>query len=147
MDFRFRLVSDDDAKFMQALRNSKLREGQQQFTIEQSIAEDKRLSGRLFVAESRYDLCSDWNKVGSIMLVDRGGGYLGIPWAVLERGKGIGKRMVMAAAKAFPGPKRALIERDNLPSVRCAEAAGYKYAGYCEADNLLVYERGRIGAD
>lgn len=62
-----------------------------------------------------------------------------LSWTVAPaaRGKGIGKRMVAAAARQTSGPLRAEVKTGNVASARIAEAAGMRLES--EREGVLYF--------
>jgi len=151
MMYSFRLPDEDDKELMWEHQNEpeKLkrlgREGRK-FTRQEFDDGFEVKRGRSFIYRWFQ---SDHNApqigfvtVGGILLTDRLDGYLGIPWSLFPeyRGKGIGRTMVKEAVHAFPGPKLAKIEHHNIPSIRCAEYAGYKIKEITEKYVVMIWE-------
>ena len=64
-----------------------------------------------------------------------------LSWTVAPqaRGRSVGRRMVLLAARAVGGSLRAQVKAADVASIRIAEAAGTHLTG--ELESLLQYER------
>ena len=142
---QFRLVNESDKDLLFSHQNEpeKLeRMGRKRpFTRKEFNARFKNNLGRQFLFEMPeyygYQVCNII-PIGGVLLTARNG-WLGIPWMLFPefRGKGYGKIMVQEAVDEFPGKKKALIHYTNIPSLRCAQSAGYKIADR-EGENLVL---------
>ena len=136
----FRPTKQSDYKLLSRWRNDpvslKNKGRNKPFTEEENFTHFDR------VRDSHWIARHNGTVIGGILLQNRGHGYLGIPWSIGTemRGLGMGKEMVCAAVKAFPGAKKARIKKDNIASLKCAEAAGYIKVDEDDEYITLVWE-------